>query len=129
MSIDKKILFRKLRRFLIDNYHEVNLPLVLRLCEIIICNNSTRKCIRKSPSSKWNGLDRRKSLFKTKKNRGLPIGNLTSQVFVNFYMSFLDHYVKHELGTKYYGRYVDDFFLIHEDKEYLTKCKNSISGF
>ncbi len=50
-----------------------------------------------------------KSLFYAPKERGLPIGNLTSQVFANFYMNSFDHYLKHDLGIKYYGRYVDDF--------------------
>lgn len=44
-------------------------------------------------------------------------------------MSFLDHFVKHELGIKYYGRYVDDFFLIHSSREYLSECKSQIIDF
>ncbi len=52
-------------------------------------------------------------------NRGLPIGNLSSQVFANFYMNGFDHFIKHDLGIRYYGRYVDDFILVHEDKDVL----------
>ena len=42
------------------------------------------------------------------RRRGLPIGNLTSQFFANYYLSFLDHYVKEVLRCKGYVRYVDD---------------------
>ena len=44
-------------------------------------------------------------------------------------MSFLDHYIKHDLGFRFYGRYVDDFFLIHHDKSYLLDCKKKIEAF
>lgn len=129
MSIDKKILWKRLRRFLIDNYRNDNLPIILGLCEQIIFNDPTVGCVFRSPRSKWESLASSKSLFKARKNCGLPIGNLTSQVFANFYMSFLDHYIKHDLGIRYYGRYVDDFFLIHDDKKYLIECRDRIELF
>jgi hypothetical protein len=59
----------------------------------------------------------------------LPIGNLTSQVFANFYMSRLDHFIKHDLKIRYYGRYVDDFVLVHRDKEYLKSLIPIIRQF
>ena len=62
--------------------------------------------------SNWNDLPNNKSLFHSPLHCGLPIGNLTSQVFANFYMNTLDHYVKSELKLKYYGRYVDDFVIV-----------------
>ncbi|MCP5062186.1 MAG: RNA-directed DNA polymerase [Ignavibacteriae bacterium] len=77
----------------------------------------------------WHGLPKTKSLFHTEKDKGLPIGNLTSQLFGNVYLDQLDHFVKEELGIKYYGRYVDDFILIHKDKEYLLNCGLKIKEF
>ena len=59
-------------------------------------------------------------------NPGLPIGNQTSQYFSVLYLSPMDHYIKEHLHIKYYGRYVDDFFLIHESKEYLEYCLEEI---
>lgn len=53
---------------------------------------------------------------------GIPIGNQSSQLFALLYLSDLDHYIKEKLKIKYYGRYMDDFFLIHNDKEYLKYC-------
>lgn len=57
---------------------------------------------------------------------GLPIGNLTSQVFGNVYLNSFDHFVKHKLGIKYYGRYVDDMVFIHNDKQFLVNCISRI---
>ena len=85
----------------------------------IVYDEPTKKGIFKGKKSDYNGLPRTKSLFFTKENCGLPIGNLTSQLFSNIYLNDFDHFVKEELGIKYYGRYVDDFVLIHREKEVL----------
>ena len=53
---------------------------------------------------------------------GIPIGNQTSQLFALLYLNGMDHFIKEKLGIKYYGRYMDDFYLIHEDKAYLKEC-------
>lgn len=50
---------------------------------------------------------------------GLPLGNLTSQLFVNVYMNKFDQFVKHKLKVRYYIRYADDFVVFSKDKEYL----------
>lgn len=60
---------------------------------------------------------------------GLPLGNQISQVFALMYLSGLDHFVTGELGVKYYGRYMDDFYLIVENKEYAKWCLNAITEF
>lgn len=62
-------------------------------------------------------------------NKGLPLGNLTSQFFANVYLNELDQFVKHELRAKYYIRYVDDFVILHKSKEQLEIWKNEISRF
>ena len=46
-------------------------------------------------------------------------GNLTSQLFSNIYLNDFDHWIKRECKIKHYGRYVDDFYIIHHDKNYL----------
>jgi hypothetical protein len=61
--------------------------------------------------------------------KGMPLGNLTSQFFANFYLNELDYFVKHQLKAKYYIRYVDDFLLLHSDKEILVRWKEAIDGF
>lgn len=62
-------------------------------------------------------------------NRGLCIGFQTSQWLAVYYLDGLDHYIKEVLHIKYYGRYMDDFYLIHEDREYLEYCYMKINEY
>jgi retron-type reverse transcriptase len=57
-------------------------------------------------------------IFSFKPN-GLPLGNLTSQLFANIYLNELDQFLKHKLKIKYYIRYADDFVILSESKDYL----------
>ena len=61
--------------------------------------------------------------------KGLPIGNLASQWFGNFYLNAFDHYMKNTLGIRYYGRYVDDFVIVHPDREFLKALVPKIACF
>ena len=61
-----------------------------------------------------------------KKDKSLPIGNLTSQFLAIYYLNKLDHYIVHNLHLKYYIRYMDDFIIIHHDKQYLKYCLSII---
>lgn len=61
--------------------------------------------------------------------RGIPIGNLTSQLFSNIYLNELDQHIKHELRVRRYVRYMDDFALLHDDRDYLRVMKDKISEF
>jgi RNA-directed DNA polymerase len=60
---------------------------------------------------------------------GVPIGNLTSQLFANVYMDVFDQFMKHELKVKYYARYTDDFVIVSENKEYLIQLLPKIHSF
>lgn len=57
---------------------------------------------------------------------GIPIGNLTSQIFANIYLNPLDHYIKEQLGCRYYVRYMDDFVLCHRDRDALILMRKRI---
>ena len=61
--------------------------------------------------------------------RGIPIGNLTSQLFANVYLNKLDQFIKHRLRMKYYIRYVDDFLILDFDKRNLYRIKEEIHRF
>lgn len=61
--------------------------------------------------------------------RGIPIGNLTSQLFANVYLGELDYFVKFTLGEKYYVRYMDDFVILHNDKRHLRYLRGEIEDF
>ncbi|MCD6311961.1 MAG: group II intron reverse transcriptase domain-containing protein, partial [Elusimicrobia bacterium] len=56
-----------------------------------------------------------------KSGYGIPVGNLTSQLFANIYLNYFDYFIKHQLHCKYYVRYVDDFIILSEDKRVLGK--------
>lgn len=61
------------------------------------------------------------SFHSTKPGKGLPLGNLTSQLLVNIYMNEFDQHVKHKLKAKHYLRYADDFVLLSDDKSWLAR--------
>jgi len=63
------------------------------------------------------------------KEKGMPLGNLTSQFFANVYLNELDYFIKHKLKAKYYIRYVDDFVILYESKKQLEIWKEQINKF
>jgi RNA-directed DNA polymerase len=91
MHINKNVLWQKLEVFINQKYHHADKELILKLSKQVVFNNPTQNCIVKGKRSNWNGLPNNKSLFYSPKDCGLPIGNLTNQVFANFYMNTLDH--------------------------------------
>lgn len=65
--------------------------------------------------------------FSSASGRGLPLGNLTSQLFVNVYMNEFDQFVKHQMKAKYYIRYADDFVVMSHYKSWLEELLPKIS--
>ena len=61
--------------------------------------------------------------------KGLPLGNQINQGFALLYLDGMDKLIKHELGIEYYGRYMDDFYLIHPSKAYLQYCLEVITAY
>jgi len=60
---------------------------------------------------------------------GLPLGNLTSQLFINIYMNEFDQFVKHKLKAKYYIRYADDFVILYNNRDWFEGLIISIQNF
>lgn len=60
---------------------------------------------------------------------GIPLGNVTSQLFANIYLNGLDQFIKHKFKAKYYLRYCDDFVILGENKEYLTNLIPLVDNF
>ncbi len=67
--------------------------------------------------------------YKKENNKGLPLGNVTSQLFANIYLNELDQFVKHQLKVKYYLRYCDDFVILGESKEDVKNLVPVINAF
>ncbi len=63
------------------------------------------------------------------RNKGLPIGNLTSQLFANIYLDGFDHYVKEKLKCRYYIRYMDDMVILNDSKDHLRKLRAEMIGY
>lgn len=61
--------------------------------------------------------------------KGLPLGNLTSQLLVNIYMNEFDQFVKHKLKAKYYVRYADDFVFLSHERERLARILPRVEEF
>jgi hypothetical protein len=99
------------------------------LAGIIIFHNSTENYFLKGDKDLLKTVPRQKSLFGVPDGVGLPIGNLTSQFFANVYLNELDQFIKRDLKCEFYGRYVDDFYIIHKDKEKLKELRKIINRF
>ncbi len=83
------------------------------------------------PDKKILGLLERiiTSFQSTEQGKGLPLGNLTSQLLVNIYMNEFDQYVKHRLKVRYYLRYADDFAILSASKNELSELLDPIQKF
>lgn len=138
MNIERKKLYEKLELFIETKYRqsllekletdknkkfkgqwifdlkeiEEKLSFVKYLTREIVFNDPTCSVNYKSPKRAWEGLPKDKSLFTTKTGYGLPIGNLTSQVFANFYLTEFEQFLKEELGLT-----------LHPKKIYLQSAK------
>jgi RNA-directed DNA polymerase len=101
----------------------------LELVRQVIQHDPRKGAVLRSPRSLFNQVPRHKSLMHAPPGIGLPIGNLTSQFFANLYMNELDQHIKHGLKARYYGRYVDDIVLFHENADILNRWCAEIDSF
>jgi hypothetical protein len=121
MSIDKRILADLIDQFVEEKYTGEDKDDLRQLCRIVIQHEPEKNCERHSPASYWNYLPANKSLFTNGEGKGVAIGNLFAQLFANFLLNSLDWMIE-DLGIKYHGRYVDDFYMIHPDKTVLLSA-------
>jgi retron-type reverse transcriptase len=116
-SIDHEILKSAIRK-------KIGCPKTLKLIDQIIDNSNPQEPV----FDYFPGDD----LFSLTRKKGIPIGNLTSQFFANIYLNAFDHYVKEQMGCKFYIRYVDDFVIFGKNKQelwtILDKCKEYLSA-
>ena len=122
MSIDKEILFNILNKKIKDKN-------ISWLTKEIIFHNPTKDYLQKGLTYKQAKVPEHKTLFNVKENKGLPIGNLTSQFFANVYLNHLDQYIKHKLKIKHYVRYVDDFVILSKSRKELLLLKKETEQF
>ena len=121
MSIDKSMLARMIDKFIVKYYKGNDIDDLRYLCQVVVLHCPEKNCERHSPREMWEHLPANKSLFTNGEGKGVAIGNLFAQLFANFLLNELDWYIE-ELGIKYHGRYVDDFYCIHKDKQVLLSA-------
>jgi len=130
MSIDKNILYEILEKMVVKQKKSAKWKSeVLQLGKGIIFFDPTKNYIVKGDQELLASIPPRKSLFYAGENKGLPIGNYSSQFFGNLYLNELDQFVKRTLKAKYFLRYVDDFILLNQDKNELEQQKHTIRLF
>ena len=131
MSIDRNILYKQVEDKILkhNRKNKFSKTWLLQLIKQVIFHVPTKNCLINGKKSDWHGLPKSKSLFGAEKDKGLPIGNLTSQLFGNLYLDKFDHFVKNDLKCKYYGRYVDDIVIVHPDSQFLKSIILPISDF
>lgn len=106
-----------------------DMDFVTWLTREIVMLNPLDNCIVIGSPTEWEGLPRNKSLYNSPDGCGLPIGNLTSQLFSNVYLNLLDQYMKRRLHCRHYGRYVDDFYVVGADREWLLSLVAYVRAF
>lgn len=99
---------------------KIDYTFILWLTEVVVMLDPLDNCIMKGSQKKRKKLPKSKSLRFSPSNCGLPIGNLTSQLFSNIYLNIFDQFMKRILKCKHYGRYVDDSFVVSCDKAFLA---------
>ncbi len=135
-NIDHEVLFEKLDKLSIDKelldlikgiVNSTNNDYVNQKISKIVAHeiDNIRKSNRNAKDKEML-ISKLKNIPKYAPGKGLPIGNMTSQILAIFYLNDLDHFIKEKLRIKYYVRYMDDFVLFHEDREYLKYCKTEI---
>ncbi len=122
VSIDKAIL----GSLLAAKIHE---PWWRDLAELVLFHDPRPDVILRCRPHELERVPPHKRLANQPAELGLPIGNLSSQFFANVYLDQLDQFAKHVLRARHYIRYVDDFVLLHESREWLQATLAEIEAF
>lgn len=129
LSVDRQVLRDMVRSKLSTIETTRDKRWICWLIRRIIIHDYCVDCIDYTTPTQRQLLPPHKSLFFVPKSQGMPLGNLTSQLFANIYLHELDLFVKHTLKIQYYARYVDDFVLFHKNKQYLLDYHREIRSF
>lgn len=131
MSIDIRILENYAVAFVRKYYKGEDLELLVDLLVVTIRHRPQSNCIKRGDEELWKKLPKHKSLFYVEWFRGMPIGNITSQLLANFYMSFFDEYMValcKAIGARY-ERFVDDFSVVCRRKQDVLMLRDKADAF
>ena len=107
----------------------IDIDFMLWLTREIILLDPNENCHIVGSEDDWIGLDPAKSMRFVNSGKGMPIGNLTSQLFSNVYLNVFDQFMKRTLKCKHYGRYVDDAYVVSTDKAWLLSLVPDVQRF
>jgi len=96
------------------------------LCTVMLQQNAAKGAIQRGFPASFDAVPSYKKLANAPDGCGIAIGNLTSQFFANVYLNELDQWIKHDLKSRFYIRYVDDFVLLHESEAQLMLWRKQI---
>lgn len=122
VAIDKGILAEQL-------IARISEPWWRDLAELVLFHDPRPDVVLRCRDDELELVPPHKRLASQPAHRGLPIGNLSSQFFANVYLDRLDQFVKHQLRAHHYVRYVDDFVLLHESRDWLAAALEEIAAF
>ncbi len=117
MSIPRSLLRTKVQGMLAAVLPSIHLPqdiqsMLVWLTDVFTLHDPLIDCRMRGTPHDWKGLPPSKSLWHSPNGVGLPIGDLTSQLFSNVFLNDMDWFVCKQLRCQHYGRYVDDFYLL-----------------
>ena len=137
-NIDHDILLSMLERRIKDKKAIRILKDIISLTDYDYINKSINYLVNKeinriiglniSDNEKNKLINELKSIPLYEKGKGLSIGCLSNQLMAIFYLNDIDHYIKEILKCKYYIRYMDDMYILSDNKDYLQYCFESISN-
>jgi len=122
VSIDKHVLRSQLAA-------RVTEPWWLRLVDTVLMHDPRTDVELRGRPELLQRVPAHKSLFNAPANRGLPIGNLSSQFFANVLLDAVDQHIKHGLRAPHYVRSVDDMVLCHPSAQWLNAAKADIEAY
>ena len=128
MNISKQRMWEMLEELIQEKYLGEHKDILLRLVKVIVSHEPQKDCEIRSDLKMWGKIEANKSLFFNEDGKGEPIGNLTTQLFAGYYMSFLDKFVRDVFKGKNYAytRSVDDFVIVCDDKAFLKRAIHGI---
>lgn len=129
MSIPRQRLADKIDAFIVDYYDGDDIEDLRYLSRATIMADPTKNSIKRSSEALMDSVPIGKTLRTSKPGHGLPIGNLTSQHDANFWLNDFDWWLSVALHIAHHGRYVDDFFLLHQDKKKLLEAIPKVRAY
>lgn len=149
MAIDKDLLWRMLEKFItrwktknkregwkslydlgiVGEMPDMYWEILMRVTRQVVLHHPEKDCVLNTPPEQWAHMEQNKSLFTSP--TGEPIGNLTTQLFANFLMSFFVAYVQFLFRRKNFGmaQFVDDFVIVCDDLDFLVSAIHKLKDF